>query len=95
MDKPRHLRTTTDLPITIEAPPVDERPRYPWCGKVLVPIYEEVIATGEVAATFRSHDDPNDPVRREFRGRYHGYGAFCRLRCGCHWANREWRKLNG
>lgn len=80
----RHLKT---LPIHPdgEAPPVDRRPRCPWCGKPLRPLYEEV---GEDLETIPAIC-LDARVWRYWKGRYDGYGAFDRLSCAAHWANRR------
>lgn len=34
---------------------------------------------------------PGEPVSREWRGQWHGYGAFCTLRCAERFANSAYR----
>lgn len=66
------------------APPAIARPRCPCCRVTLRPMYVEVrervpFAEGGGFATVT--------VERRWQGRYHGYGAFCTLRCCDRFAN--------
>lgn len=67
-------------------PPVNERPICPGCGNPLRP----AIAGG--SAIHNGRFDPSiDREQREWTGQYHGYGAFCTLRCAADFANAAFR----
>lgn len=70
-------------------PPVAQRPKCPGCGEPRRP--EIVVVSQRVERPCPITGRPqlyHVAVAREWRGKYRGYGHFCRLRCAAEYANR-------
>ena len=63
-----------------KAPPVKKRPRCPWCSRPLRPYWEQVGEKRLPPPEFFHYTV-------EFRGTYHGYGAFDTMACATAYAN--------
>ena len=67
-------------------PHIIKRPRCPGCGVKMKPFISTETkwnaAKGEAIV-----------ISRAWTGEYHGYGAFCSLRCAARWANRQWDQM--
>lgn len=62
------------------APPIAERPKCPACGTPLRPWWD-------THSEEKSADGPGRVTWQVWKGDYHGYGAFCTLRCCERFAN--------
>lgn len=82
---PRHSQRNIMPQKRVGTPPpaVALRPKCPGCGKHLRPVID-VIEWGSYVN--------GSPRIVAWSGRYHSYGFFCTLRCGCKFANRVVRE---
>ena len=71
-------------------PPVKDRPKCPACRKPMRPWINDIYAQSDEG--FKLYG--NGPIRREWKGEYHGYGAFCTQRCCVNYANVVYRDHN-
>jgi hypothetical protein len=76
-----------------KAAPVALRPRCPQCRRPLAPLfetvrYERVDSTGKVIDENARTLGYSTRAVTEWRGSYHGYGHFDKLRCAADFANK-------
>jgi len=69
------------------APEVSKRPTCPNCHKPLRPVIHRVQERRELTGSQLNTQIRYVTVGREWTGKYHGYGAFCTLRCTEQFAN--------